>query len=93
MSPDKLRSVLVAHDIVLAGMGGDAVEFNDATTPSQMLQHARWMCQRACSFVDDGRLEKANRWLGFIQGVLWVCGVATIDEMRDLNRTEVEGAT
>jgi hypothetical protein len=26
--------------------------------------------------------EKAMRWLGFVQGYLWVCGICTIDELR-----------
>ena len=29
---------------------------------------------------------KANRWLGFIQGVLWEHHIFTIDNMRDHNR-------
>lgn len=32
------------------------------------------------------RKEKFMRWLGFVQGVLWVNGVYTIDEMREHNR-------
>lgn len=31
-------------------------------------------------------VEKAFRWLGFVQGVLWTKGIYTIDEMRDHNR-------
>jgi hypothetical protein len=34
----------------------------------------------------EGSWEKANRWLGFIQGVLWTVGVYPISEMRDHNR-------
>ncbi len=30
-------------------------------------------------------LEKAMRWLGFVQGVLWSTGVRTIDQMRKDN--------
>ncbi len=31
--------------------------------------------------------EKINRWLGFIQGALWAMGVASIDDLRDINLT------
>lgn len=31
--------------------------------------------------------EKINRWLGFIQGALWAMGVASIDDLRDVNLT------
>ena len=30
----------------------------------------------------DGKVEKAMRWLGFVQGTLWLLGVYSIDEMR-----------
>lgn len=31
-------------------------------------------------------VEKAMRWLGFIQGCLWMVGEKTVDEMREDNR-------
>lgn len=64
------------------------------------LCHARWMCQEIRDFlprhkVDEpppdpkemqAAMEKAMRWLGFIQGVLWSTGTRSIDEMREDNR-------
>jgi len=47
------------------------------------LGHARWMCEEIANMTD---IEKAMRWLGFVQGVLWVTGRRTIDKMRDDNR-------
>ena len=37
-------------------------------------------------FLKESRIDKVNRWLGFIQGVLWCCGVYTINELREHNR-------
>lgn len=55
--------------------------------PNQRLAHVRdRMLPLTCEFARDGRLEKAFRWLGFIQGVLWCEGVYTIDAMKDHNR-------
>ena len=31
--------------------------------------------------------EKFNRWLGFMQGILWCNGDFTLNEMRDHNRS------
>jgi hypothetical protein len=31
-------------------------------------------------------LAKEERWLGFIQGVLWTIGLASIDELREMNK-------
>ncbi len=35
--------------------------------------------------------DKFNRWLGFLQGVFYITGCYTLDEMRDHNRTEQRG--
>jgi hypothetical protein len=45
--------------------------------------HARWTCEEISKMTD---LEKAIRWLGFVQGVLWATGRRTIDKMREDNR-------
>jgi hypothetical protein len=52
------------------------------------LQHVRWMCSRIADLAVAPDLDKTNRWLGFVQGVLFSEKVFTIKEMRDHNRTE-----
>ncbi len=55
----------------------------DRTDPDDLdcEAHLLWMCEQTKLFAEQD-IEKAMRWLGFIQGVLWArCGVA-IDEMR-----------
>lgn len=56
------------------------------------LGHAAWMCQhiRTVFFADltaKDNVEKAMRWLGFIQGILWMTGQASIDMMKNDNRS------
>jgi len=46
------------------------------------LAHAHWMCLEVLRIEP----EKVNRWLGFIQGVLWCEGEFTIDQLRDQTR-------
>lgn len=53
--------------------------------PQDGIRHLMFMCLAGCGFVDAGRIDKANRWLGFLQGVLWVTGFASIDEMKHWN--------
>lgn len=43
--------------------------------------HLRWMLENLPE--DEGQ---ANRWLGFVQGVLVALGVATVEEFRKINR-------
>lgn len=50
------------------------------------LNHVLHMCNEVKKFVKAEELEKAFRWLGFMQGVLWVCGMYSIDEMRGHNK-------
>jgi len=47
-------------------------------------KHVAWMLQQMPDPADS--IDKFNRWLGFVQGVLWVLGVRTIGQMRDDNR-------
>lgn len=49
------------------------------------LSHALWMCGEVKQLASTN-MEKASRWLGFIQGVLWTLGVYSIAEMKDDNR-------
>lgn len=52
---------------------------------SEAARHVLWMCAEVRKFLDEGRREKADRWLGFIQGVLWTFGHYTVDDMRAHN--------
>ena len=89
MTAEKLRRVLLEHDIQLFALGVIPVELNDdAVSQHDRLCHVRWMCQRALSFVDEGNLDRAGVWLGFVQGVLWAMDRQTIAGMRDLNRPD-----
>lgn len=51
--------------------------------PVAGMSHVMWMCEEAQQFVAEGRVEKAMRWLGFIQGVLWMSQVRTLNELKD----------
>jgi hypothetical protein len=43
------------------------------------LEHAAWMCEQIEKCTFD--IEKINRWLGFVQGVLWNNSYRSIEEM------------
>ena len=60
----------------------DTDQFFPAADRSKAMKHAMWMCETALDFVKEGELDKASRWLGFVQATLWACGHYTIDEMR-----------
>lgn len=58
----------------------DTSEFG--VTPEASLSHAMWMCQTALSFIKEDEVDKAHRWLGCVQGMLYMSGTYTFDEMR-----------
>lgn len=49
-------------------------------------KHLLYMLWKIPHFIEEGRKEKANRWLGFVQGVLWAKDIYTIEEMKEHNR-------
>lgn len=48
-----------------------------------VLNHLLWMCEGALQFLADGRVQKARRWLGFIEGSLWTLNVYSIESIKD----------
>jgi hypothetical protein len=52
----------------------------------EALRHARWMAETAIELVKEHHTEKAFRWLGFVQGVLWANHYLTIADARKMNR-------
>jgi hypothetical protein len=52
-------------------------------------RHMNWMLVQAALFHFEGKKEKAHRWLGFVQGVLCMCGVQ-LDELKLANMPEGE---
>jgi len=55
------------------------------------MNHIRWMVNEIPKIIDQPcKKEKAMRWLGFVQGVLWLKGYYTIEEMKGHNRSGKE---
>lgn len=81
---DECESVIKKHLPLLTPMRAmpTASNFNDLVGA----RHALWMIGEARVFVADSRIEKAFRWLGFVQGVLWSFGFVTIEEAKNANR-------
>ncbi len=50
------------------------------------LQHCHGMLDKITEFVEQDRMGKAFRWLGFIQGVLWLSGIYTLNDLKNHNR-------
>jgi methionine salvage enolase-phosphatase E1 len=50
-----------------------------------VMRHGRWMVHETKKLADEGRIEKAMRWLGFVQGTIWASGFNTIEQLKRHN--------
>ena len=86
MTPEKVKQVLADFKVILneeARRIPDAdYKFASKVWTKDARGHAAWMCDEAAKFVDEGRMEKAMRWLGFINAVLWITGLRSLDDIK-----------
>lgn len=96
MTPEKILEALDACDdniIKYARKSDNFIEVcRDAETTVYVdqLRHARWMIRQTANFTREGRMDKAFRWLGFIQGVLWSHNIQSVETSKRQNMPEGE---
>ncbi len=88
MTAEKIREVVRIYRQMFGDTGVRQHKFSPHHTPPYgfALQHCHAMLNEIDQFVLEGRIEKAFRWLGFVQGCLWTCGVYSLDELKNHNR-------
>lgn len=89
MTEGKIREVLAIYRKKFEDLGIPKRQFPHDSLPvsnNEFLSHCYGMLDEMEVFLQEGRIEKVFRWLGFIQGCLWKSGVYTIGEMKDHNR-------
>lgn len=57
----------------------------------QGLEHCHRMLNKIEVFIQENRMDKVFRWLGFLQGVLWSRRIYTLTELINHNRKDEEG--
>jgi len=96
---ERVIALLQLYDTTLAARGFPVRNASDEISPGedQRLSHIRWMCRQMLAPTEPRLAEKfqkertVNRWLGFIQGVLYCADIFTIKEMRDQSRDLYSG--
>ncbi len=91
MTDEQVRQVVTGYLARLTREGYQPVQIDfDRTTlgfpRSRQLEHAAWMCVEVQRALDEQDRERAMRWFGFLQGVLWVHGLYAVNELREQNR-------
>lgn len=98
------RAVVAQYRSLLSAMPKGSGPFDRDPTPREAFSHLAGMLDQMVEFLDkadtpyrtaEEQLEwdKFNRWLGFMQGVFWLHGDYTLNQMRDHNRTRPEKGT
>lgn len=95
MTAEHLKSVLAFYQKHL----GESGHYSPIQKPDDMpflerygsLNHCLWMCGQALDMIERKDVDKAMRWLGFIQGAMWSFGVFTIEQMREHSRPPEKG--
>ena len=64
-----------------------------ATSKHQSGNRAFWCAVEGIKLAEEGRREKAMRWLGFCQGVCFALGYATVDDLKKMSMPDPEPAT
>lgn len=86
MTKEKVQEVITEYRRTLLSRGNSPARRSEVPNEG----HLMWMCNQVDEFIEEGRLEKAMRWLGFIQGALWWAGIRSVEEMKADNKPPEE---
>jgi hypothetical protein len=86
MKDEKILEVCGVYTEKLKSIDKDKVKLY--YNSNEQLEHIEWMLTQIPIFLKAGRKEKANRWLGFVQGVLWARKIYMIEDMKGHNKPD-----
>lgn len=86
MTREQVESVVKRYRtyLSLAGDKPELANFDLPPTRGEAVRHMLNMCDNIMRLYDEDT-EKAMRWVGFMQGVLWAHGSFSLNEMREHN--------
>lgn len=95
MTTQQIKEIIHKYRTVINSAGLTAQEFplnQYAINSNDQLKHCLYMIDKLEDFItDNSKQEKAFRWLGFIQGVLWAHCMYTIEELKGDNSVRDTG--
>lgn len=89
MTPAKVRQVIDLYRIYFEELDIEPADYPEGKNLEDKLQgvaHCLGMIPKMEKFIEENRIEKAMRWLGFIQGALWMAGLFTLKQLKEQNR-------
>jgi len=92
MTKDKVREVIEIYRQKLKelGVGKSSYPHEDfLDSPDHGLEHCHAMLDKMEEFIEQNRMDKVFRWLGFLQGFLWSQKIYTLTELTNHNRKDL----
>jgi len=86
MTNEKVLEAVATMADFLRSKGSAAKKCEKPTDIQEEYGHLLYMCNSIPIFLEEGQREKAMRWLGFMQGVLWSRGGFTLDRLKNMNK-------
>jgi hypothetical protein len=86
MEKEQIIQVCKQYDTYIENMGYSIKMNKNPDNITDEYNHIRWMLSEIPNKLQNNKIEKANRWLGFIQGFLWCRGHYLIDDLKNHNR-------
>lgn len=89
MSPERIRHVVSLYRTMFIANGVKKKDFPFDKRLSMHdfgPEHCHGMLAQMELFITEGKMDKVNCWLGFIQDVLWSQGFYTLEELMKHNR-------
>lgn len=88
MKARNVRKIIKRYTRILEEAGVEAVDFpHDQKLRLDLqalsLKQVQAMLPKMEKFIEQNKMAKVYRWLGFAQGVLWACGLISIGELRE----------
>ena len=93
MKIEKIRKVMQLYREKFQSFGIQKKEYSHnvkLNSSHSSLAHCYHMLDKMEVFIEQGRIDKVFRWLGFIQGVLWSRQVYALAELQEHNRKDPE---
>ena len=90
MTPEKIRKAIEIYRFQFEEAGVNKIDYPHEEivhSLSNVLGHCYGMLDRVLGFIEEGRTEKAFRWLGFIQGCLWASKIYPLSDIKDHNHS------
>lgn len=91
MTGEKIIEAVEQYEELMRDRGIEPAKLPHDVLPQsveQQLAHVCAMLPQMKEFVGEHRLEKAFRWLGFVQGVLWANQIFVLEDLKNHNRPE-----